>query len=132
LQKPVSSLNATRCFSAAIGYMVRERRRYFRHPVDIPVTIFFGERQEIKATATNISDGGMAIRFRSKLPKGNVSKISFKLPTLVSALECKAQFAWIDGTGRAGLRFADMAKSSREQLDGWLAEEFEKSEAKST
>jgi DNA-binding response OmpR family regulator len=128
LQKPISSLNAMRCLSAAIGYMDRERRRYFRHPVEIPLTIFFGERQEVKATATNLSDGGMAIFFRGKLPKENVSKVSFKIPGGATALECKAQFAWIDGTGRAGLRFADIPKASREQLERWLTEQFEKSQ----
>lgn len=37
LQKPISPVNATRCFSAALSFMVRERRRYFRHPVEIAV-----------------------------------------------------------------------------------------------
>src|SRR5438309_2051145 len=30
LQKPISALNASRCFNAALNFMVRERRRYFR------------------------------------------------------------------------------------------------------
>jgi CheY-like chemotaxis protein len=128
LQKPISAINAMRCFSAAIGLMDRERRRYFRHPVEMPVSIFFGE-QQILATATNISDGGMAILFHGKLPKGGVSKISFKLPGRANPLDCQAQFAWADGNGRAGLRFGDMTKTSRELLDRWLAEQFEKSEA---
>src|SRR5438309_1355028 len=29
LQKPISPLNAMRCFNAALNFMVRERRRYF-------------------------------------------------------------------------------------------------------
>jgi len=128
LQKPISPLNAMRCFSAAIGYMDRERRRYFRHPVEMPVTIFFDDHQEVKATATNISDGGMAILFGGKLPKANLSKVSFIIPGAATALECKAQFAWIDGTGRAGLRFAEIAKNSREQLERRLTEQFEKSQ----
>ena len=37
LQKPISVLNATRCFSAALSFMLRERRRYFRHPVEMVV-----------------------------------------------------------------------------------------------
>jgi DNA-binding response OmpR family regulator len=36
LQKPISVLNANRCFSAAINFMIREQRRYFRHPAEIP------------------------------------------------------------------------------------------------
>jgi len=30
LQKPISALNASRCFNASLDFMVRERRRYFR------------------------------------------------------------------------------------------------------
>ena len=39
LQKPVTPLHAARCFNAALNFMVRERRRYFRHPVDMPLRI---------------------------------------------------------------------------------------------
>ena len=66
---------------------------------------------------TNISEGGMAIFFRGKLPPGSVSTASFKLPGAASPLEPKVQVAWMDDSGRAGLRFIDMPKDSREQLD---------------
>jgi DNA-binding response OmpR family regulator len=60
LQKPISTLNASRCFHAALNFMVRERRRYFRQPLKAMVNVVLGDR-EIKATSTNISEGGMAI-----------------------------------------------------------------------
>jgi CheY-like chemotaxis protein len=130
LQKPISALNAMRCFSAAVGFMARERRRYFRHPVEISVTLVFGQDQELKATTSNISEGGMAILFRGKLPKGGVSKVVFTLPDTHIAMEPKAEIAWADGAGRAGIRFAELPKASREQLDHWLAEQFAKTERK--
>jgi ActR/RegA family two-component response regulator len=126
LQKPVSALNAKRCLSAAINFMIRERRRYFRHPVEMSATISFSEGQKLKVTLTNISEGGMAVCFRGPLPKGTVSSVSFKLPGAATPLEPKIQIAWIDESGRAGLRFVDMNKESRAQLDGWLAEQSEK------
>src|SRR5438477_7871953 len=39
LQKPISSLNASRCFNAALNFMVKERRRYFRQPVKMLVKV---------------------------------------------------------------------------------------------
>src|SRR5437870_3358721 len=39
LQKPISPLNSMRCFNAALGFMYREQRRYFRHPVEMPIVI---------------------------------------------------------------------------------------------
>ena len=126
LQKPISALNAKRCLSAAINFMIRERRRYFRHPVEMSATISFGEGQKLKVTLTNISEGGMAILFRSPLPKSAVSTASFKLPGTATPLEPKVQIAWMDESGRAGLRFIDVPKESRAQLDAWLAEQCEK------
>ena len=80
LQKPISMVNANRCLGAAINFMIRERRRYFRHPVELPATITFSEGDKLKARVTNISEGGMAIFFRGHLPKGGVSTVNFQLP----------------------------------------------------
>jgi CheY-like chemotaxis protein len=131
LQKPISSLNAKRCFSAAINFMIRERRRYFRHPVEMPATLVFGGGHKLKATVTNISEGGMAIFFRGTLPQGSVSTVAFKLPGAATPLEPKVQIAWMDESGRAGLRFAEMSKDSRAQLDLWLGEQAEKMDKRS-
>jgi CheY-like chemotaxis protein len=126
LQKPISALNARRCFSAAVNFMIRERRRYFRHPVEMPATLSFGEGQRLKVTLTNLSEGGMAVFFRGPVPKGGVSTVAFKLPGAATPLEPKVQVAWMDEAGRAGLRFIDVSTDARAQLDGWLAEQCEK------
>lgn len=123
LQKPISPVNAMRCFSAAVNFMVREQRRYFRYPIEMPVTLTFGERGTFKATATNISEGGMAIFFRGQLPRTGLSTVAFKLPSTATALEPAVNIAWMDESGRAGLRFTTVSKEARLQLDGWLAEQ---------
>lgn len=125
LQKPISPINAMRCFSAALGFMMRERRRYFRHPVEIPVTVAFGQGHELKATTTNLSEGGMAIRFRGKMPKAGVSKVGFTLPGTHASMEPRAELAWADAAGRAGLRFLEVPQKSREQLEDWLAQQLQ-------
>ena len=124
LQKPISQINAMRCFSAALGFMMRERRRYFRNPVEMPTIVTFGQGQELKVTATNVSDGGMAIRFRGKLPRGGVSRVSFTLPASQISMEPRAELAWVDGDGRAGIRFVDLPRSSRQHLERWLTEQL--------
>ena len=128
LQKPISQLNATRCFNAALEFMARERRRYFRHPVDFPITVVAGQDQQLKATATNLSEGGMAIRFRGKAPKSGISKVTFTVPGFSEAVETRAEIAWADGTGRAGIRFVEVPATSRRQLDHWLIERMAKLE----
>lgn len=123
LQKPISHLNAMRCFSAALSFMLRERRRYFRHPVEIPVHLEFGS-EELRATATNLSDGGMAVHFSGALPKGGLSAVSFSMPDNAAVVEAKATLAWVDGAGRAGVRFLEVSQSTRQLLDGWLTEQM--------
>src|SRR6267143_3784616 len=79
LQKPISALNASRCFNAALNFMVRERRRCFRQPVKMQVSIFHANK-ELQASSTNVSEGGMALILREALPKGATSRLKFMLP----------------------------------------------------
>src|SRR6202035_1362843 len=79
LQKPISALNASRCFNAALNFMIRERRRYFRQPVKMLVSIFHADK-ELKASSTNVSEGGIALIMREALPKGTTPLLKFTLP----------------------------------------------------
>jgi c-di-GMP-binding flagellar brake protein YcgR len=120
LQKPLTPLHAARCFNAALNFMVRERRRYFRHPVDMPVRVSVPPNQEVTATATNLSEGGMAIRTLCKLRQESNAQVRFALPSTNVSLELKCQVAWADGTGHIGLRFVEVPQSSQYELDKWL------------
>jgi DNA-binding response OmpR family regulator len=122
LQKPVTPLHASRCFNAALNFMVRERRRYFRYPVEIPVHVQVPGNQEVNATSTNLSEGGIAIRLSTKLPKDAAVALRFTLPVTNTTLELKGVIAWMDGSGRAGIRFVEVPQSSQYQLDKWLTE----------
>ena len=100
---------------------MRERRRYFRHPVEMPATLSFGEGQKMKITVTNLSEGGMAIFFRGPLPKGGVSTVSFNLPGSASTLEPKVHIAWMDESGdeRACASLTWPRNRGRSSMDGW-------------
>ena len=89
--------------------MTRERRRYYRHPVEFPVTVSFG-KEEIEAQASNVSEGGMALHFSGTRPASNLTKVHFRLPDLSSPFEFRADLAWADEEGIAGIRFVEMAR----------------------
>ena len=125
LQKPLTPLNATRCFNAALNFMVRERRRYFRHPVEMSVRILLPDAPELSGTSTNVSEGGLALRVVGKLPKDARAKVQFSLPGGNTSLELKGEVAWADGTGHAGIRFVDVPQSSQYQLEKWLTERIQ-------
>ncbi len=122
LQKPLAPLHASRCFNAALNFMVRERRRYYRHPVEMPLRIGLPPNCEMTATATNLSEGGMAIRVLGKLPKDAQGQFRFTLPIANISLELKGRVAWADGTGHAGIRFFEVPQSAQYQLDKWLTD----------
>jgi CheY-like chemotaxis protein len=124
MQKPVTPLSAMRCLSAGLGLMVRERRRYFRYPIELEVILRLGQNQEIRARTTNVSEGGMAIRAVAPLSRGDSGKLSLSLPDNRGTLEAKAELVWVDGNGRAGVRFTEVAKDSRKILEQWLEEEI--------
>jgi DNA-binding response OmpR family regulator len=125
LQKPLTLLHASRCFNAALNFMVRERRRYFRHRVDMPLRISLPHNQEITATATNLSEGGMSIRVQGKLAKDAEARFGFTLPTTNISLELKGQVAWVDQAGHIGIRFIEVPQTSQYQLDKWLTDRLQ-------
>ncbi|MGA8539078.1 MAG: PilZ domain-containing protein, partial [Terriglobales bacterium] len=125
LQKPVTLLHASRCFNAALNFMVRERRRYFRHPMDMPLCISLPHNQEMTATATNLSEGGMAIRIQGKLPPGTKAQFRFTLPSTNVSLELKGEVAWAKEAGHMGIRFIEVPQSSQYQLDKWLTDRMQ-------
>jgi len=122
LQKPVTPLHASRCFNAALNFMVRERRRYYRYPVEMPVQVRIAQVGEFPATSSNLSESGMAIRVATKLVKDTAVALRFTLPASNVSLELKGRIAWADGTGHAGIQFVDVPQSSQFQLDTWLTE----------
>jgi CheY-like chemotaxis protein len=124
LQKPISALNASRCFHAALNFMLKERRRYFRQPVKMQVKIVL-DGKTLSATSTNISEGGMAAMLREALPKGATPHLKFILPNTDIHLEVEAEVAWADVKGLAGFRFHNVPKSTKEQLEQWLEDRIE-------
>ena len=124
LQKPISILNAVRCFHAALNFMLKERRRYFRQPVKMQVQVILGETT-LTATSTNISEGGLSLMLREALPKGATPRLKFSLPQANLHMDVEAEVAWADVKGRAGFRFHNVPPSHQERLEKWLDERME-------
>lgn len=124
LQKPISSLNASRCFHAALNFMLQERRRYFRQPVKMDVKVVL-DGKNLHATSTNISEGGIALMLREALPKGASPHLKFSLPESTLKFEVEAEVAWANFQGLAGFRFLNVPKSTKAELEQWLDDRME-------
>jgi c-di-GMP-binding flagellar brake protein YcgR len=89
------------------------------------VALALHQGEPLKATATNLSEGGMAIHFDGTLAKNAIAKVQFTLPGTKVPMELKSEVAWADGLGRAGIRFQEMPEASREQLEKWIMKRLE-------
>ncbi|MGI9103234.1 MAG: PilZ domain-containing protein [Terriglobales bacterium] len=126
LEKPLTADRAKHSFRAVHGMMLQERRRYYRHEVDIAVTVRFEDKQskhDVLGTANNLSEGGMAIRLKSGLPENSgLATLHFILPGTSNWIETKGSIAWVDGEGNAGIRFENTPYVVKEHLARWFTE----------
>lgn len=122
LEKPITEGKARHAFKAVHGLMLQERRRYYRHAVDLPVTLRFedkdtGSHREVLATAIDISEGGMAIKVKSTLPSEfRTAQLKFVMPGARDFIELLGAVAWADEQGNAGVRFENVPYTLRERL----------------
>ncbi|HWR17390.1 MAG TPA: PilZ domain-containing protein [Terriglobales bacterium] len=125
LQKPITLESARSSLRAAYGLIMQERRRYFRCPLDTTVEISPDETTLIRATAMNISEGGMALKSERELQINGLVKARFSLPGVQPEFDLRAIVVWKDAMGRAGLRFESVSTSNREKLCEWLGMRLE-------
>lgn len=127
LDKPVNIDRASRCIRAAHGLLVRERRRYFRVPVEIPVTLTFGDGNIIEAVIANLSEGGMSIRSPQAIPSRANAKVAFTLPDTNTKIEAKGEVSWtVDSADRGGIHFIYMTDAIQQELLIWLNTELQR------
>jgi CheY-like chemotaxis protein len=123
LEKPISESKARHAFKAVHGLMLQERRRYYRHDVDIAVTLRFedketGNHRDVLATGINLSGGGMAVKVKSTLPgEFRRALVKFVVPGTHDWIEVIGAIAWADELGNAGIRFENVPYTLRERFD---------------
>ncbi len=123
MEKPLAYDRIMRCLRAAQGLMIGERRRYYRHPVEIAVYLDLGSGN-ITAESIDLSSGGVAIATGQELAPGKQGNLRFTLPVSNESVEASCEIVWAD-RGRSGIKFLKLSKSSKAALDDWLAERFD-------
>lgn len=106
---------------SAYGLVLRERGRYNRFPLQCPVNVRCGDYRG-EGHILNISQGGVCIGIREPL-SGSV-QLKFALDSGKALLQVNGNIVW-HRDQRVGVQFTNMTKSSRSELDAWLAHEFE-------
>jgi CheY-like chemotaxis protein len=125
LERPLSAESLSRSLKAAYGIIMRERRRYYRCPVTIPVTVRNQEGQETPCETINISESGIAIQISSGLKTGTEVAVRFNLPGNQTRFVIQSKVCWGDPSGRTGLQFLNLPVPQKTELQGWLSHRLE-------
>jgi CheY-like chemotaxis protein len=126
LRRPLSPSLIDRNLKVAYGLIVREHRRYFRCPVEVPAVISATAEPEIHGQTLNISEGGMAITTPVSLGPGSKVRVEFTLPGHESGFEAEAAVCWCKET-YLGFQFTSLSPRLTSELQEWLARRLEQS-----
>lgn len=118
LKKPLTVDGVALNIGIAKEVMLRDRRRYFRHPVNLPVTLIEGGIEQ-HAKITNLSEGGMAVRWVKNVKHKAGIDFVFELG-FGALIEGKGLAAWTSGEGMAGIQFHTLLGAGRSNLESWL------------
>jgi len=118
LRKPLSLDTVTLHITIAKDLMLREKRRYFRHAVNLPVKLRGGEK-EWHAKIVNLSEGGMAVRSVKALTHGTGIEFAFEL-AYGEEIRGKGLVAWTSSEGMAGILIQTLHGMGRGYLGTWL------------
>jgi PilZ domain len=122
-EKPISVEQAVHTLSAARNMILDGRLRYHRHSLDIPVTLASTGKSRVEAHVTNLSQGGLGIQTGSSLPAGPV-RLNFSLPGTDLSVKAMGKVAWTDKQGNAGIRFVQISRRTKRDLQLWLEREY--------
>jgi hypothetical protein len=123
-KRPLSAQSIRNTLKLAYGLILRERRRYFRCPISIPVTILRQSMPEVRCDSVNISEGGMAVSTFVPLTPGEEVQVRFALPGHEVTFLAESRICWLK-TGHLGIRFVSLSQEHESELQDWLSQKLE-------
>jgi hypothetical protein len=123
-ERPLSKESIRRILKPAFGLILRERRRYFRCPLSIPVSIRRRTMPLVRCDTVNISEGGMAVSTSVPLSPGEDVQVQFSLPGHKVLFLAESKICWLK-TGHLGVRFVSFSQGHKSELQGWLSRKLE-------
>ena len=123
-ERPLSPQSIHKILNPAYGLILRERRRYFRCPISLPVIVRREGGQEIRCNSVNISGGGMALSTQVPMAPGENVRVQFTLPDHEAPVLAESTVCWLK-KGHLGIRFVSLADDHNSELQTWLSQKLE-------
>jgi DNA-binding response OmpR family regulator len=120
LYRPISSEQAHATLRAASALLKRERRRKFRVPVQLPVSLSWENVPEVEGIMLDLSEDGMDVLSAQPLQAGQMLDVQFSLSdsTLITV---QGRIAWANPNGQAGVQFVLFPNDQHGVLCSWLS-----------
>ena len=106
-----------KAIESAYGLMLREKRRYHRHPVDVGVDVICNGRVTT-SRMVDISERGACLECPILVSKQPL-QLNFSLPGLQQPFRVEGIAAWT-GNGKVGIQFMSFVEGSQAVLTEWL------------
>lgn len=124
--RPLQLADVRVALNTAHGQMVRERRRYFRCPIELPVQLVRSNSEVVSCTTLNLSRNGMAVHSQVRFDLGESVDVAFSLQEGASML-AQGTVVWDDRHEKAGINFTCKNPEMQKMLDSWLGIRFARS-----
>lgn len=125
LERPLSPTSISHTLKVAYGLIVRERRRYFRFPIEVPALLSRKETPDVYGWTVNISQRGMAVSTSTLLTPGTEAVAQFTLPDPALPITAESRVCWSNDRGHVGLVFLFLPAHLACDLQAWLADRLE-------
>jgi CheY-like chemotaxis protein len=121
LYKPITAEQADATLRAAIALIKRERRKSFRVPVQVPISLRLeSDNQPIDGILLDLSEHGMDVLADQPLYSSADLNVRFTLPDSCSEFEFEGEVAWANPNGESGIRFTGTPENLAAALRRWL------------
>jgi PilZ domain len=110
-----------KAIESAHSLMLREKRRYHRHPVEVSVEVIWNNRVTV-SKMVDISERGACLECSLPIAKQPL-QLSFSLPGLKQHFRVEAIAAWIR-EGKVGVQFMSFVEGSQVVLTEWLGRQM--------
>ncbi len=125
LDRPLQPAVIFHVLKASYPMMVREKRRYFRCPVQISVFVTRGSNPEFVVPSLNISEAGICLSSSTPMQVGDQLRLRLQLPGESEYLNLAGEVCWSEAMGRVGVQFSGLAPKVAQALQNWLGERLE-------
>jgi hypothetical protein len=117
LPQPLTAESVASLVSASRSTILGERRRFFRHRVELPVRLTV-EDVERRAMMRTLSEGGMSVYMHEPVERAKVVAFVFELPA-GGLIAGKGAVVWVNNEGMAGIKFVFLRDPGDIVLQNW-------------